>query len=552
MEIAHKLNLKLQSRTYLTIIILSGIIFFIPFLGRVHLFDWDEINFAESAREMLVTGNFHQVQINFQPFWEKPPLFFWLQAGCMKLFGVNEFAARLPNAFFGIITLVTLFIIGKKYKTPRFGFIWAMCFFGTFLPHAYAKSGIIDPVFNYFIFLGIYFMFRDVRRITSEKNLWSVTLSGIFIGLATLTKGPVGLLIFLLTFLTYFLITRFKNFPNWKKIIAFAIPYVIVCFFWFGIEVLRDGFWFLNKFIAYQADLFLHPVASHGEPFYYHFVVVSIGCFPISVLGLPIMTGSKIGGKTEFKLLMKILFWTVMILFSITTTKIVHYSSLTYMPLAFLATVYIDYLFESQERIKSYIIFLLLAIGLVFSLLLAALPYVAAHPKLIIPYLQDSYAIASLNLAVHWNGYESLIGIGYFLMLVVALIILYKKKFMEGILFLFYSTAVCLFFYLWMVVPKIEMYSQGPAIDFYQSLRGKNVYVWPVGFKSYAQYFYTKKPPTPAYGEADLPFLLKGKITRPAFFVVKVNNTDFDSSCNNCKLIKQEGGFKFYKRDPVQ
>jgi 4-amino-4-deoxy-L-arabinose transferase-like glycosyltransferase len=108
MEIANSINKK-QSNLYLTIIILSGIIFFIPFLGRVHLFDWDEINFAESAREMIVTGNYHRVQINFQPFWEKPPLFFWLQAGSMKMFGINEFAARFPNAIFGIITLVTFF-----------------------------------------------------------------------------------------------------------------------------------------------------------------------------------------------------------------------------------------------------------------------------------------------------------------------------------------------------------------------------------------------------------------------------------------------------------
>jgi 4-amino-4-deoxy-L-arabinose transferase-like glycosyltransferase len=113
MEIAQPIN-KRQSNFYLTIIILSGILFFIPFLGRVHLFDWDEINFAESAREMLVTGNYHTVQINFQPFWEKPPFFFWLQVGAMKLFGVNEFAARFPNAIFGIITLVTFFFIGKN------------------------------------------------------------------------------------------------------------------------------------------------------------------------------------------------------------------------------------------------------------------------------------------------------------------------------------------------------------------------------------------------------------------------------------------------------
>ncbi|MEO7120430.1 MAG: glycosyltransferase family 39 protein, partial [Ginsengibacter sp.] len=214
MEIAHPLNSKLQSKTYLTIIILSGIIFFIPFLGKVHLFDWDEINFAESAREMIVTGNYHRVQINFQPFWEKPPLFFWLQAGCMKLFGINEFAARLPNAIFGIITLVTLFIIGKKYKSPRFGFIWAISYLGTFLPHLYFKSAIIDPVFNYFIFLGVYFMFRDLSNLHSKKGLLYPALAGLFIGLSTLTKGPVGLLIFLIAFFAYFIFTRFKNFPG--------------------------------------------------------------------------------------------------------------------------------------------------------------------------------------------------------------------------------------------------------------------------------------------------------------------------------------------------
>lgn len=149
-----------------------------------------------------------------------------------------------------------------------------------------------------------------------------------------------------------------------------------------------------------------------------------------------------------------------------------------------------------------------------------------------------------------WSGYESLIGAGYFAGVIIAVFIMQKRKIMEGMFTIFYATALCLMGYLVWVVPKIESYSQGPAIDFYQSLRGKNVYVWPVGFKSYAQYFYTEKPPIPVYGEKDLPFLLKGKITRPAFFVIKVGNTGFDSTCADCKFIRQEGGFRFYERDP--
>ena len=101
MEIAHSIN-KRQSNLYLIIIILSGIIFFIPFLGKVHLFDWDEINFAEAAREMLVTGDYRRVQIGFQPFAEKPPLFMWVQAFSMQIFGVGEFAGIFIVDLFGV------------------------------------------------------------------------------------------------------------------------------------------------------------------------------------------------------------------------------------------------------------------------------------------------------------------------------------------------------------------------------------------------------------------------------------------------------------------
>jgi 4-amino-4-deoxy-L-arabinose transferase-like glycosyltransferase len=561
MEIADSIKDKKQSNLFLTIIILSGIIFFIPFLGKVHLFDWDEINFAESAREMIVTGNYHRVQINFQPFWEKPPLFFWLQAGAMHLFGVNEFAARFPNAIFGIITLVTFFFIGKKYKSSRFGFIWAISYLGTFLPHLYFKSAIIDPVFNYFIFLGIYFMYRDIAGEVFKNKYVNISLAGLFIGLATLTKGPVGLLVFLLSFLVYFIFTRFKNFPNIKKILAFIFFFTIICLLWFGQEIMNNGFWFLKEFLAYQADLFLHPVASHGEPFYYHFVVVFIGCFPISIIALPVLFGKVSAGgwlehqpgqeKNDFLRLMKILFWTVMILFSITTTKIVHYSSLTYMPLAFMASVYLESLIANKQKINKILLILIVFMGFAFSFLLAALPYVANHHELILPYLKDPFAAASLNVNVSWSGFESFIGIIYFIAVLIAAYFFSKKQNPKAILFLFYSTAICLFVYLLAVVPKIEKYSQGPAIDFYETLQGKSVYVWPIGFKSYAQYFYAKKPASPVYGEADENFLLKGDIDRPAFFVVKITNNTFDTSCNNCKLIKQEGGFKFYKRDAV-
>ena len=99
-------------------------LFMLPFLGSVHLFDSDEVNYAESAREMILTGDYMNVQIDFQPFPEKPPLFFWLQVVSMKIFGINEFAARFPNFVCGILTLILLYYFGKKIYGHRFGIFW--------------------------------------------------------------------------------------------------------------------------------------------------------------------------------------------------------------------------------------------------------------------------------------------------------------------------------------------------------------------------------------------------------------------------------------------
>ena len=153
----------LRDKNYIYIILISALLF-IPFLGVVHLFDWDEINFAEAAREMIVTGNYAQVQINFLPFWEKPPLFIWMQVLSMKVFGINEFAARFPNAIIGIITLCVIYTIGKKLVSKNFGLIWVMIYLGSFLPHFYFKSALIDPTFNLFIFLSICFLSTYVCR----------------------------------------------------------------------------------------------------------------------------------------------------------------------------------------------------------------------------------------------------------------------------------------------------------------------------------------------------------------------------------------------------
>jgi hypothetical protein len=183
--------------------------------------------------------------------------------------------------------------------------------------------------------------------------------------------------------------------------------------------------------------------------------------------------------------------------------------------------------------------------------MLIGLPLVARYKGFIIPYIKDEFAVACLNTPVKWNGYEFLIGAVYLLLLFVSLIMIKQKQFFRGFLAIFYGTSFCIFFYLISVVPKIEGYSQAPAINFYKSISGQDAYVTTIGFYSYAPYFYFRKMPGGNIESSNKEWLLNGKIDKPVFIVTKSTaKSQFDKH-PDCIFIKKEGGFLFYYRLPL-
>lgn len=566
--------IKDQKRTFIFLLFLS--VFYFIGLGSVHLFDWDEINFAESAREMIESGNYLRVQINYLPFWEKPPFFFWLQVVSMKIFGVNDFAARFPNALFGLIYLITFYRIGKKHFDAKFGLIWALVFFGSLLPHIYFKSGIIDPVFNYFIFMSIYFMLIVFGEEHGRKNLFAL-LSGLFSGLSIITKGPVGFLLLGITFIVYITWKKFRVFPKIKYIFLFIVGLFSVVSIWLSMEVYQNGFNVLLQFIEYQIELFNSPVAGHAQPFYYHFVVVFLGCFPMSVFALPILFGNK--EQLPFDLLkwMKSLFWVVMILFSITTTKIVHYSSMAYAPLSFMAAFYLYRVNFVNFSVKRYVSVIFLIIGTIVGLLVTALPILLKNKEILYSSIKDSFALDSLKTEVYWSGFEFLGGCIMLTGTILAFVYMKRKLVQRAVMVTLFANALTLTAVLLFILPKIESFTQGPAIGFYQSLQNKDCYVEAYDFKSYAQYFYARtkqlRPESALevrkkqfleghnvkhyfqltsdekylFGQHIFQWMLFEPIDKDIYLVSKSTNQTLDT-IPGIQLIGKEGGFRFYKR----
>ena len=535
----------MTKNTYIQLgIIIFSVLLFIPFIGNVPLFDWDEINFAESAREMIVSGDYLNVQINFEQFWEKPPLFIWLQVVSMKIFGINEFAARFPNAVAGIVTLLFLFNIGRKYFSQSFGLLWVAVYAGSFLPHLYFKSGIIDPWFNLFIFSSIFF---SVHYLSSKERKYKfLILSGFLLGLAVLTKGPVAILLFGTTLFFLFLIKKFKIKLTIKELILFILVSSFVGGFWFILQIIEGNYTVIQDFIVYQIRLFRTEDAGHGGFLGYHFVVLFLGVFPASIFSFKYIKNSY-SDKNEQKMFRQacvILFWAVLIIFTIVKTKIVHYSSLAYFPLTFIA-VYSIQKTISGEYLKSKIVsILLIFFSFIFGISVIAVQYISMNWENLKNKIEikDDFFLANMQAKPEWSGFEMFIG--FFLILAIpAVLWFFRNNYKLKIYSVFLVSGIFINSTLIFTVPKIEKYTQNAAIEFFIKHSEEDAQIKTFGYKSYAHLFYGKKQKK-LLNISSVNTENQKKIT---YFVCKINKEkSFVEKHPKAEKLYDKNGFCFY------
>lgn len=554
----------MQKLLNLNIYVLALIYFAICSLGigSLQLFDWDEINFAESAREMLITKNYLNVQIGFYTFWEKPPLFIWMQSFSMSIFGTNEFAARFPNALASFFTFIIIYFIGKKFKNEQFGKYAAILYAVSLLPAAYFKSGIIDPIFNLFIFssIAVFYLFLQ-----DGKWKW-VLFAGFINGLAILTKGPVGLILAAFPLLVYLISTKRDFKMILKSLSLFSVISLFTYFLWLLPAILENGFWFLEEFMKYQVRLFSTPDAGHAQPIYYHFLVVLLGCFPASFLAMPAFKSAW--KEKGFLFVNLILLSTVLILFTIVKTKIIHYSSLTYFPLAFLAAHYLseNKVGESKNLFLPKLAFIFSAIiGLAFL----ALAYFGINRLDFTKNLKDIFAVEAFSSNVNWSFADYLPGI---IVLAILILLPVKTKFnFKPNHILGFGIAVFLGFQslYFITLPKIQKHTQGGLVSYLKESDKQNSYINVYGFKSYAHFFYGERASNylqnPSFREyifrnevdtlnsqrmleLEAEWMIYGETDKPVFEITRVDKL---SGIDTAKFIEidKTGGFVLLKKN---
>ena len=532
-----------------------GLLLYLPMLGGSHLFDWDEINFAEIAREMIVTRDWLKLQMAFEPFYEKPPFFFWMQALSMKCFGISSFGARLPNALIGVFTLWTVYTIGKRLQGSGFGMLWAMVYAVSILPFLYFKSALIDPTFNLFIFLAIYFLAQMTeswefvpsnRR--KKRRFRAMRLCGLFMGLAILTKGPVALFLFCLVFVAYFIISRFRRIVGLNEAIVMFVSMCLVLGIWTLLYVQQEGWAFFGAFLQRHFELGGQADAGHGGFMGYHVLVLFVGTFPCAPLIF--LAWKKRDEKSaltqNFMLWMVVTLLTVLVVFEVVQTKIMHYSSLAYFPITYLASLRLWMLAKHQEALRWWETSLLLLLSLLFAVAMVLIYFIGNSPSLLWTNIaiNDVFALDNLKASVVWPPSILYLAGLFFVGMLISLYISKRGHGKGAVLGIILSVSVLVQSLVYLVVPRIEGYTQRAAIEMYKELAEKDVVVVTYGFKTYADHFYLKRNPGDiAHFEEVNTKTVNG---RPVYVVTRSNVVKNKGVPSEWKLLSNRNGFVLY------
>lgn len=263
-------------------ILLLALILALCFQGTRGLFDEDETRYAECAREMLITGQFIVPQRDFRPHITKPPLTYWAIAASMKVFGINEWAARLPNAVAFAITTFLLTLIGTKLWNGYTGRLAGIIYMSSLVPFAASNIITTDTLLVMWEVCAIWAFVNCYRATTrTQARLWSYCM-GLFWGMAFLTKGPAilpvcaAILIF-----WWFHKKAFKLFPFGPVMLGI---FMLTGGSWYLLLIL-DDFSRLQFFITEQVTGRLVGNVHHRNSgllasFYIYLPIVLLGTMP--------------------------------------------------------------------------------------------------------------------------------------------------------------------------------------------------------------------------------------------------------------------------------
>jgi 4-amino-4-deoxy-L-arabinose transferase-like glycosyltransferase len=253
----------------------------LPNLGGPSLWDIDEGNNAQAAREMYESGNWVVPTFNYTKLRvDKPALLYWLQASAYHVFGVNEFSARLPSALASLLAVLVTYELGRRMLERTAALLAGLVLAGSIAFCAAAHFANPDALLNLCVVLTLACFWGYYRG----RRGWWLAAAGAASGLGMLAKGPVALVLPLAITTLFLLWRRELRRLGDVGVLGASLAFVLVAapwYVWVGLET--KGEWLVGFLWKHNVERSLGAMENHGGPVYYYLLVLVAGLMPWSV-----------------------------------------------------------------------------------------------------------------------------------------------------------------------------------------------------------------------------------------------------------------------------
>jgi len=338
-----------SNKFLLFFLLLLCLFVFFTGIGSYGLLDKDEPRYASCALEMLENNDFIVPKFNFQDRFDKPVLYYWLIAASYKLFGISDFTSRIPSAFCAVLCVFFTWYTSVVVLGKLRGFICALVLATSIEYILLGRRAATDIALCLFFSGTLYSLFLGYYLKNLKIKIFWTVISGVFAGLAVLTKGPIGIILPLIV-LACFLAVR-KNFDLKHIKIFFIISFLalLVSLPWyFAIHLATKGEFTRTFFFEHNLSRFTSVVGEHPGPIWFYIPIIIGGFMPWTFLFVNAFfnLSKKLIRKNCNKLILFCFVWVgvVFFFFSLSTTKLATYILLLFPPLSIITGYWISIL----------------------------------------------------------------------------------------------------------------------------------------------------------------------------------------------------------------
>jgi len=250
-----------------------------------------EARYIEIPRQMLSTGDWLTPRINGVPYFEKPPLFYWMQAAAIKLFGTDEWAGRIVTAILTTLTCLITYATGRMLYGRTAGILAAMVLTTSLMGYGLAHVAMLDVPVSLFI-TACLACFLAAQQ-TGRRHFYLLMYAAS--ALAMLSKGLIGIVIPGMVIGAWIALTGQWKIIREARLIVGTLIFLTIAAPWHLLMAEHHPDFLNFYFIHEHFTRYLTDEHKRTAPWWFFIAVTAVGLLPWTIIPLPTRGRVRVG-----------------------------------------------------------------------------------------------------------------------------------------------------------------------------------------------------------------------------------------------------------------